>query len=46
MTDYHRIYATQADLYDWLVSREDYQGNLLNVIRYSCDLRIYELTGT
>ncbi|GAB4509960.1 MAG: hypothetical protein OHK0046_05890 [Anaerolineae bacterium] len=33
MTDhFQRIYQNQADLYDALVSREDYQGNLLPII--------------
>lgn len=33
MTDYARIYDTQADAYDALVSREDYAGNLHAALR-------------
>lgn len=33
MTDYARIYDTQADAYDALVSREDHAGNLLTALR-------------
>lgn len=33
MPDYKQIYATQADLYEQLVSREDYQGNLWRALR-------------
>ncbi len=29
MTDFQQIYKTQSDLYEQLVSREDYEGNLL-----------------
>ncbi|MCB2153903.1 class I SAM-dependent methyltransferase [bacterium] len=37
MADFQKIYATQADDYDLLVSREDFQGNLLRAIREIAD---------
>jgi len=40
MTDFRAIYASQADAYDALVSREDYQGNLLPALE-----GIYPLAG-
>jgi ubiquinone/menaquinone biosynthesis C-methylase UbiE len=33
MVDFKAIYGTQAAMYDRLVSREDYQGNLLRALR-------------
>ncbi len=32
MTDFKQIYATQAENYEQLVSREDYQGNILTAL--------------
>lgn len=46
MTDFQQIYATQAARYDALVSREDYQGNLLsalNRIRDFAGLRVVDV---
>ena len=33
MTDFQQIYKTQSDLYDRMVSCEDYEGNLLRAVR-------------
>lgn len=33
MTDFHSIYANQADNYDRMVNREDYQGNILATLK-------------
>lgn len=46
MTDFRAIYATQAEQYDRMVSREDYQGNLwkaLRAIKPFAGLEIVEL---
>ena len=46
MTDFRTVYATQAEEYDRLVSREDYQGNLwkaLRAIKLFAGLEIVEL---
>jgi ubiquinone/menaquinone biosynthesis C-methylase UbiE len=32
MIDYRKIYNSQADSYDMLVSREDYEGNIINAL--------------
>ena len=38
MPDYQEIYRTQAEEYEALVSREDYQGNLLRALNHVCPL--------
>lgn len=38
MTDFQKIYQTQANDYDLLVSREDYQGNLSKALNTICTL--------
>ncbi len=46
MTDFHHIYAVQADAYDAMVAAEDYQGNLwtaLNAVRPLAGLDVVEL---
>ena len=40
MPEHHEIYDKNADIYDNLVSHEDYEGNLLNEIK-----RLVPLTG-
>jgi ubiquinone/menaquinone biosynthesis C-methylase UbiE len=39
MPDFKQIYATQADLYEQLVSHEDYQGNLWRAL---CQIRPFD----
>ena len=43
MPDYQEIYRTQAETYDLLVSREDYQGNLFSRVRIRTDYRFESL---
>ncbi len=38
MPDYRQIYSERADDYDRLVSREDYQGNILATLRRTAAL--------
>lgn len=33
MSDFKQIYATQAETYDRLIAREDYQGNILRALK-------------
>lgn len=33
MTDFHHIYAHQAEAYEEMISREDYQGNVLRALK-------------
>ncbi len=46
MTDFHQIYAAQADAYEAMVAAEDYQGNLwtaLEAVRPLAGLDVVEL---
>jgi len=39
MSDYHLIYRSQAEQYDYLIDREDYQGNLLPALHDHCSMQ-------